>query len=190
MDAQTVELITGLVQALAWPLTILIVIFLLRSPLGELLLRLRSFEHGDTKLSFQDELHAISTQADVPVAAARLAANDAGNDVLEPLRTLAKTAPRQTVLNAWNQLMDAFMDIARTNRIELTDAEIKTPKLLAQRLKDAGLIDAQTSDAFVSMRLLRNKVAHAESMPVSTKDALAFVGMVDSLLQTLATSQK
>ncbi len=190
MDPQTVELITGLVQALAWPLTVLIIMFLLRNRLGELLLRLRSVEHGDTRLNFQDELHAISTQADVPVMAAKRVADNGGDDPLEPLRALAKTAPRQTVLNAWNQLMDAFIDVAHEHRIELADVEIKTPKFLAQRLKNAGLIDAQTSEAFISMRLLRNKVAHAEAMPVTSKDALAFIDMVASLLQSLARSKK
>ncbi len=186
LDAQTVALVTGLVQALAWPVTVLVVVFLLRSPISELLLRLRSLEHGDTRLNFQEELHAISKQAEV---AATPSAAGVQDDALDALRALAKTAPRQTVLNAWNPLLDAAIELARGQRMQLTDLEIKTPKFLAQRLKSAGLIDAQTCDAFVSMRLLRNKVAHAEAMPVTTKDALAFVDMVASLIQTLACAK-
>jgi hypothetical protein len=183
MSAQTVTLINGLVQSLAWPLTLLIGIFLLRKAIGELLLRLRSVEHGDTKFSFEEEMHAISTQADMPEECGSATDDEPWGKPLEPMRNLATHAPRQAVLGAFSQLMEAFLALAQEHQIAVTDLERKTPKYLAQRLKSAGLIDAQTSDAFVSLRLLRNKVAHAESMPVSTKDALAFINTVASLMQ-------
>jgi len=189
MSAQTVTLITGLAQSLAWPLTLLIVIFLLRKVIGELLLRLRSVEHGETKFNFKEEIHAISSRADVSEDNVPAPSDEPWGRPLDPLRTLATNAPRQAVLGAWNQLMDAFLALAHENQMNVSDRETKTPKYLAQRLKSAGLIDAQTSDAFVSLRMLRNKVAHAESMPVSTKDALAFINTVASLMQTAANAR-
>ena len=189
MSAQTFTLITGLAQSLAWPLTLLIVIFLLRKVIGELLLRLRSVEHGETKFNFEEEIHAISSQADVSDVDVPAPSDEPWGRPLDPMRTLAANAPRQAVLGAWNQLMDAFIALAHEHRMTVTDLETKTPKYLAQRLKSAGLIDAQTSDAFVSLRLLRNKVAHAESMPVSTKDALAFINTVASLMQAAANAR-
>jgi len=39
MNNATVELITGLAHALAWPVTVLIVVLSLRSKIGELLLK-------------------------------------------------------------------------------------------------------------------------------------------------------
>ena len=190
MNAQTVTLIIGLVQALAWPLTLLTVIFSFRAPIGELLARLRSVEHGDTKVNFQAELQAISAKADVTTQAVAAPARREASDALEPVRTLAETAPRQAVLHAWNQLMDTFIDLAGEQRMQLTDLELKTPKHLAEHLRAVGRIDAQTCDAFVSMRLLRNKVAHAESMRVTTKDALAFVDMVAAIIKTVAGPTK
>jgi uncharacterized protein YutE (UPF0331/DUF86 family) len=183
MSAQTVTLITGLAHSLAWPLTLLIIIFLLRKAIGELLLRLRSVEHGETKFSFKDEIQAISSQADVSDDNLPAPNDEPWGKPLDPMRALADNAPRQAVLGAWGLLMDAFVALAQAHQIAVTDLELKTPKYLAQKLKGAGLIDAQTSDAFVSLRLLRNKVAHAESMPVSTKDALAFINTVASLMQ-------
>ncbi len=183
MSAQTVTLINGLVQSLAWPLTLLIGVFSLRKVIAELLLRLRSVEHGETKFNFEEEIHAISSRADVPDAVVPVPDDEPWGKPLDPLRSLSATAPRQAVLGAWSLLMNAFVTLAQAHQIALTDLELKTPKYLAQRLKSAGLIDAQTSDAFVSLRLLRNKVAHVESMPVSTKDALAFINTVASLMQ-------
>lgn len=189
MDKATVELITGLAHALAWPLTVLVVVLSLRSKIGELLLRVRSFEHGDTRLSFQDELHAISKTSDVQATADRGASDEDWAKPLGQLRVLAENAPRQAVLNAWNQLLEAAIRLAHENGITLSEQELKTPKYLAQRLRTKGLIDAQTCDAIVSMRLLRNKVAHADSMPVSTRDALAFIDMVVSLMKNLVQNR-
>jgi len=184
MNKTTVELITGLAHALAWPVTVLLVLLLLRGKIGELLLRLRSFQHGETRLNFQDELHAISKASDVPTSLVG-GTNVESTKPLNRLRTLAESAPRQAVLGAWEQLMEAAIGFAQEHQIVLSDQELKTPKYLAQRLRDRGLIDAQTSDALVSMRLLRNKVAHAEAMPVATRDALAFIEMVASLTRNL-----
>jgi len=189
MDKATVDLITGLAHALAWPLTVLIVVLTLRSKIGELLLRVRSFEHGDTKLNFQDELHAISKTAET-AGLERPTGDEVWLKPLDQLRALAETAPRQVVLNAWNQLMDACLALAHEHGISLTEQELKTPKYLAQKLRDQGLMDAQTCDAFVSMRLLRNKVAHAESMPVSAKDSRAFIDMVASLMRNLGQGRE
>jgi hypothetical protein len=190
MDKATVDLVTGLAHALAWPLTVLIVVLSLRSKLGELLLRVRSFELGDTRLDFQHELHAISKTSEVREATESPLGSEDWIQPLDQLRSLGKSAPRQTVLSAWNQLMDACIELAHEHGMSLAERELKTPKYLAQRLRDEGLIDAQTCDAFVSMRLLRNKVAHAESMPVSEKDALAFIDMVASLMKTLGQNRK
>lgn len=187
MEKATVELITGLAHALAWPVTVLVVVLSLRSKIGELLLRLRSFEHGDTRLDFQNELRTISNTTDVPAIAEQSSRDE---DWAAALRALAETAPRQAVLNAWNQLMDAVVNVAHENSLSLSEQELKTPKYLAERLRKQRIIDAQTCDAIVSMRLLRNKVAHAENMPVSTRDALAFIDMVASLMKNLDQSRK
>ena len=186
MDKATVDLITGLAHALAWPVTVLVVVLSLRSKIGELLLRLRSFEHGDTRVDFQNELRSISNTTDVPAIAERSSHDD---DWASSLKSLATTAPRQSVLNAWNQLMEAVVGVAHENSLSLSEQELKTPKLLAERLRKQRIIDAQTCDAIVSMRLLRNKVAHAENMPVSTRDALAFIDMVSALMKNLDQSR-
>ena len=190
MDKTTVELITGLAHALAWPVTVLVVVLTLRSKIGELLLRVRSFEHGDTKLNFQDELHAISKASDVPEMAERASNGEDWAKPLGQLKALAAAAPRQAVLNAWNQLMDVAIGLAHDNGINPSEQELNTPKHLAERLRTQGFIDAQTCDAIVSMRLLRNKVAHADNMPVTTKDALSFIDMVASLMRTLTQSRR
>jgi len=190
MNNATVELITGLAHALAWPVTVLIVVLSLRSKIGELLLRVRSFEHGDTKLNFQDELHAISEVSDVPAVAERASNGEDWAKPLGQIRTLADAAPRQAVLNAWNQLMDTAVGLAHDHGITPSEQELNTPKHLAERLRSQGFIDAQTCDALVSMRLLRNKVAHANNMPVTTKDALSFLDMVASLMRTLTQSRR
>ncbi len=156
---------------------------LLRLPLGELLGRMKTLEHGGTKLSFEDELQGLKHRAEPDSVPPPGSDPDPVVDALSHLRQLALGSPRLAVLEAWNLVMDAFVKAARTRGLALTAAQLEKPRLLTELLREQGRLDPQSTEAFVGLRLLRNKVAHADGMRVSTRDAEAYLDMVAPLLR-------
>ncbi len=191
MSPTTAQLIVGLAQALAWPTCVMFLAFVLRTPLGELIGRMKSVEHGSTKVSFEEELQGLRSRAEPisePPPEIEAVAEDPTHKTLDRLRTLASESPKLCVLESWNTVMDAFVAAARTKGLRLDDKLLDKPRLLAEKLRDAGHLDAQSTESFIGLRLLRNKVAHAENMPVSSRDAMAYVDMVSPLLRWAASA--
>jgi hypothetical protein len=186
VNPATVQLVVGLVQALAWPVCIMFLAFVLRGPLGELIGRVKSLEHGATKVSFEEELQGLRSRAEPTSEPPPAAEEDPVQKLLERLRALATESPKLCVLESWNAAMDALVTAARAKGLRLDDKLLEKPRLLAEKLRDAGHLDAQAAEAFIGLRLLRNKVAHAENMAVSARDASAYVDMVSPLLRWAA----
>lgn len=168
MDTRT--FIVELVKALAWPITTLIILLLLRKQLVELLRSLRRFKYGDAEAEFAEGLKEVAPQ--VPASAAVEAAKrEAVHDIV---------SPELAVLDAWASVERAVIDLAKRAGIPS-----RTFQEAFRSLREKAALSDKDYDAVNGLRALRNLVAHREEPSLSKQKAAEYLAMADAVKMLL-----
>jgi hypothetical protein len=152
--------IAQLISALAWPVTLIVIILVLRRPLTELFPLVRRLRFQGIELDFSREIQALVYEARGQLPRVHSVLNAEG-----PLRTqcieLAQVSPRTVVLESWIQLEKAAIDASRRHGLKLKSAELHSPLILGQALEESSFLEGNTPMIYHQLRNLRNAAAHA-----------------------------
>lgn len=187
------DFIASVVGSLAWPLAVVIIVWLLRREIQGLLERLEKVRHKDTEATFfarkVDQIaERVSEQSELssgrqPTPEATEGRDDrAAAPVFTP-RELAMELdghPPSIVLESWDILERLLREKASLHGLK---AESLAGTLSA--MAKAGLITGTQRDLIVELSTLRNAVAHSDTH-VHYRSAMKYSGAVASLVRKLA----
>ena len=177
------QFISSIVASLAWPLTLIMVLSLLRDPIFELLPGLKLFQWGDKlKVEFEKKLGRVEAEAskipDVESAKPHL-----DNASLERYEWLANSAPNLAILQSWFDVEAALKSTALDMGIEFKRS---SPLDTARAIQRAGRIDEQTAELLRDLRVLRNLAVHPdEDRPISVEQARRYKSIADRIIAAL-----
>jgi hypothetical protein len=180
MDNRT--FIANLVASLAWPVTALIALLLVRKILISLLPLVRTLKYSELEVSFGREIAAVREAAD---DAAIRPPTEARSQAWEDLMRLAAVRPRSAIRDAWRQVEAALARVAKMKNLQVAEGVWSMPMVLGSLMLNAGhMSDAQYS----LLSRLRRLTSEAERAPVdglSADDAAEFVGLALRLAGSL-----
>ena len=168
--------ISNLVEALAWPAAVILLVFILRNPFVHLLPLLSSLKYKDLELQFGSRLKQIGD--------ARLPQKETRHRLpldAERLSRLAELSPRAAVLESWVGVEIAALNAARS----LMPDEIQNKTLSYQairKLERSGRLDRTAVSMLGDLRGLRNQAAHAPDFAISTNSANEYANAADRLV--------
>jgi hypothetical protein len=176
--------IVQIVDALAWPVTVLVIFLILRRQLLTLIPMLTRLRYRDLELDFGLRIFELANQArkQLPSLTGVL---DGEEQVREQWIELAQFSPRAVVLEAWLQLEKAAIEAARRSGISLKSAELKSPLILGQALEEASVLDHQTPAIYHQLRNLRNAAAHASDFSFTPEAAIEYADLATRLTEYL-----
>lgn len=179
----TFEFIIQLLDKIIWPLTLFILILLLRKPLRALIPFLKRAKLSELEVEFDQQLAEAQRTAtkEIPLQEA---------DWRIELIQLAQHMPNAAVLEAWNKVETKTTDFIKSKHQLLPTASDEPYKALQELLEDEGLIELKRLKLFDELRQLRNKVAHAKNYKVSREQASAYVTLALQLIDYLSHQQK
>lgn len=159
------EFVSSLVDSLSWPISIFILVLILRKPIARLLARTASIRWGDKQIEFSSSLLAASKQVDRAYRDSPDVGMDASsseralNSVKHALRTSSKQ-PRQAIIEAWLEVEVALN--AAGNRLGLyeSDGKRRHAGLAIRLLRSREHLEADWAEALYRLRQLRNEAAH------------------------------
>ena len=185
--------IVELTKALAWPLTIVAIITLLRRPILQLIPDIRKFKFGDLEIDIGKELREVEKQAETAlpelkevtrtvsvvveaVGKAEGKAEVIGQagiiDTNDRARRLAELSPAAAVVDSWLELETALRKGASANDIAVNEGS--NPVKLMKALMNLEKVDRQTYEIFDKLRGIRNRAVHARSMDLTASQALEY----------------
>lgn len=181
--------IAKLADSLAWPLVVVITLILLRRPLSELLPQVKKLRYKELEAEFGREVaqidEKVSSELPEKVQAAPLP-----ESAESKLLNLAGIAPNAAVLEAWKSIEESARSLIAQRGHQL-DADSATPYFLIERvLSRGGILEPAKIKIFRDLRLLRNKVAHAEDFPLSSRQAAEYVRVAMTLCRYLDDLQQ
>jgi len=175
--------IAQLVAALAWPLTVLICVVLLRPLLVRLLPLIRKLKYSDVEIQFGREVAELKLAAAASIQPATTEARQ--QPIWEDLLRLAAVRPRTAILQAWQQVEAALIGMAKNRHLEVATAVWQMPMVLGALMLNAGMISVQQYDFLSRLRQLVNEATHAPVNSVNPDTAVEFVGLALRLAASL-----
>ena len=204
------QFFASIISSLAWPVAVVILVFLLRKPLTQILIaltRVKNLKFKDFELDFGTELQDIkrtvanaapieqaeqtskeerdSTSAQTgPSSEQQLVTN---TYITEAIQLTSSGFSEAAVLVAWKAVEEALMNAAL--RLDLTHSgrAAISPGRNIDLLRAEGYIHTSTAEVLNRMRKLRNTAAHSSSEQgkVSGDDAIEFTDLASTLTETL-----
>lgn len=178
------EFIAEAIKALSWPITVVLIIYLLRKPLSELIPLLRKLKYKELELDFGKQIKELSEKAtkELPVVEKiDLVTEEVG----EHLTEIAQVAPRAAIIEAWIELEKAAIAALEKRSFKATSRELRTPRLLEASLIKAEILDKNKITIFSDLRRLRNAAAHAYEFALEPNTAIEYVDLSIRLIEYL-----
>jgi hypothetical protein len=172
MDGPT--LVTEIVKAVAWPLSTLLIVVLLRKGVVGLVdgLRLSRLKYGEWMAEFE--------QAKQQAAQGLPKAQPPPSLPPQEIDELIATSPTGLVVTAWNDLERTVSGIAVEAGIGKAPFPILVKELLSKRI-----ITPETVSALDGLRQMRNLVVHAPGGEATLPRAREFATMADAMRWTV-----
>jgi len=171
--------ISNIVSALAWPIAVIVIVLVLKTPLVGILKNLKRLKFKDAELDFEEaviELKGIEAQEgkQTPLAESKL--------------KLAELSPRGSILESWLELEDALASAAEAQGIGKTrpggisGQPVPVDSLVfAQMLAISGKLSTNSLERFQKLRQIRNKAVHVTDDVIRQEDAESFARLVGEL---------
>ncbi|GLQ29857.1 hypothetical protein [Litoribrevibacter albus] len=172
------EFIIGLLNALAWPAVLLVVIYTFKQQL----LLIAPFTK---KLKFKDFEVEFGKDIDQLLEKAQTAFPDLRSDPKTRLIQSARHLPNSCILEAWDQLHLAAQTLTQNHFPEANISDSTPYKDTANFLTEQEVLDQRKSKLFNELRLLRNKIAHAEGYEVGGQEAVQYIELCFRLIRFL-----
>ena len=176
--------ISQLTAALAWPITTLLCVILLRKIFADLVPLLRTLKYSDFEFHFGKEVAALKDTA----AAAGLQIKGGRRDQEETRETLIRLAalrPRTAFREAWRKVESDLVELAKKRNLQVEPMVWTMPMVLGALMFNAGIIsDAQ----YTLLTRLRQLTSEAERAPVdslTSEDAISIVELALGLAASL-----
>ncbi|MDQ8201061.1 hypothetical protein QEH56_23040 [Pelagicoccus enzymogenes] len=172
MDITTA--IVEIIQALAWPITVLLICYVLREQISDLAERISKgkLKYKDLELEIERDLNEIKAIPEVE----KISSTEEFADYLEdhPLFKVAHVAPRAAILEAWCLVEKASSEAFSR---KFSSKTIKTEKgtIRTGRMKMKGAFSKEKILAMEKLRSIRNRTAHSPDYQPSIDEAEEFV---------------
>lgn len=163
-------------EILVWPVTVIIVVVILRESLARLLLKTKKLKYKDLEVSFRESIEKIEAEAQ------EVSLNEPPRErklesVEIDLYELASISPTVAVIEAWRSVESAARELIQSKGYEL-NYNVDTPyKLIQDTLENENLLDERHCKIFHDLRLLRNKIVHAEGYTFSEEQARKYIDL-------------
>ena len=199
------EFVSSLVGSLAWPVAVILLVFILRRPLGKMLSErpVKTFEAGPSgvKVEYFDEKleearsELAEARTERPALSTGVPAQlpdevTARDDFMYEMQQLAEVAPSAVVLESFARLEKVLRDAldgapgdGRPRR------RLTSVRELVRRAGERGLMTPSEAAAFDDVVVLRNIVAHGGTADLDANRALSYASLVRQLIASILLAQ-
>lgn len=177
----TLTFAAEVVKAVAWPASVFASVLLLRKPLANLLPRTSSVKYGELEVEFGREISELHDKAatELPAATAPKAPAPGLEDRLVDVLAVS---PNAAVLSAWREVERAALQLVEAQGLRVDSGTATPYKSIQELLARSDTVEPEKIRIFDDLRRLRNKVAHAPGLQVTTDNALEFIEVALALV--------
>jgi hypothetical protein len=170
---------------LSWPVVVAVIVVVFRSPLRELIGRIRSYEGLGQKIDFGEQLAGAENSVDQAIGGIETdqgVAADEDSTMESPLAREAEANPSFVIISAWERLTGALGDLVGATADGETRRPSRAPASMLRELQRSEVVNAAYVRAVDELRALRNQVAHGQHNPTAG-EAIAYADSAEELVR-------
>lgn len=172
--------ISELIKAVAWPVTAVALVVLLRKPIVELVPLLRRLKYKELELEFTQEISELKAEVAV-IAQEKGEEAPSVSSTPSNLLNLVAFSTRAAIMEAWLEVESAAVSAASSFWGQSPSDTLRNTPKLGEYLLQCKIIDEKQLAVFNRLRQLRNKAAHAQELNLSENDARSYVQLASDL---------
>lgn len=184
------EDVTTLISALAWPVTVLILVFFFRREFRFAASRLSTLKYKDFQADFERDL--VRLEGEVKSLPPTHTSNDVQPSTkqtqselsnYQQLLRIAEISPRAAITEAWRDIELATKAATDAYGISVGGqiAGVKAIRALVQQ----GLLPEDVIRVYERMRVLRSKAAHANDFLIDQEEAERYIETAQEFLKRI-----
>jgi hypothetical protein len=195
------QFVASIIESLAWPIACVVLVFLLRKPLTQILIaltRLKNLKFKELELDFGAELRDIKDTAAGSIAPEAFTEEslptveqDIHSQITEAKR-LAPDFPEPAISVGWQAVEEALFNAVDRLRLTPTNRSESPPLRNIELLSANGYIHTENVSVLRRMRKLRNIAVHGGGGrgEISVDDANEFIALASAIVKTLNEIKK
>ena len=187
------DFLSTIIASVSWPITIIVLVYLLRNPIGKLIPNIQRIRYGKVEFDFGIELQELEGKAKTAGlrihegSLLRHAAPRTAEDSIADAARLVEEFPEPAVGVAWlaveHELSQAVGRLAISADYPPYNSAMRNIILL----HECGYIDQETRGVLDRMRRLRNAAVHAirEHDEITAEQAREFVALAEAVARSI-----
>lgn len=176
--------ITKIIDSVAWPVAIILVVWWLKSHISQLIPLTKKFKYGELEIEFEQQLKELKKEAE----ASKLEHDTPERDNSEMLEYLSETAdisPRAAIVDAWVGLELTALSSAGLLGIG-NDKRPMPFSHLIQALESESIIKSKDAIILKKLKRLRNEALHSPDFQITKKEAQEFAELARDMADLIA----
>ncbi len=173
------ENLVRIFEVLAWPITTIVIVIMLRSPVLELISTLKKLKYKDLELEFEKEAQNILAAAErdlpEPIKSEQTEVEDTD---IRFSHTRLRLDPSAEILGSWRDLELKLRELS-SGRGNLSMGHI------VRELAKSGKISSEIANVILELSYFRNKIAHSDEELISHNTSSSFMESVARVLPLL-----
>jgi len=182
------EFISSITSSLAWPVIVLIIVFILKNPLSKILLSLTKFRYKDLEIEFErlrssaKALPETIESKTIPESERIIYAS-----LEEQIADIAPRSPEGAILIAWSTIEAAVSSAIMRLAISPESPSYRSVIHNIECLKKYTDIDKTAFAALDDLRIVRNQIAHVRDgrYKISVEQALSYGKTAEKIIKIL-----
>ena len=179
---------SNIIASLAWPLTVVLIIIILRSPISELILSIDQITGKNWKVRFRRGVQQLGQQVDEALQLEREEIRRVTPDEhlqrdYERYYNMAYDDARSAVISSWLLIEEAVRDLAKRKDLDIKHYP-STHHILQQLFKEQ-IVSQNFYDIINSARNLRNEAIYSKRFSISPQDAQNYIATAEKIASYL-----
>ncbi|RBP75289.1 hypothetical protein DET47_12328 [Shewanella putrefaciens] len=176
--------ITKIINSVAWPAAIVLVIWWLKSHIGQLIPFTKKFKYGELEIEFEQQLKELKKEAEASKLEHATLERDS-SEMLEYISVTADVSPRAAIVEAWVGLELTALSSAGLLGIGNDKGHMPFSRLI-QALESEGIIKSKDALILKKLQLLRNEALHSLDFKITKKEAQEFAELTRDMADLIA----
>jgi hypothetical protein len=183
-----------LIKAIAWPATVIWILYFLKGDLRSLLGRIDKLKYKEAEASFEKDVYKVQAKAKEigeKIAGEESAAKAENKEELnarDQLYRIAQISPRAAIVEAWRHLEEKINDLGPKFGLEARG--YASERKILENLKAENKIDKDFFLIYATLRELRNRAAHKPEFALSQESAESYIDTTIKLIEGLERINK
>lgn len=187
------EFISSIISSLAWPIIILIIVFIFKNPLGNILISLTKFRYKDLEIDFERLKSSTNALPDT-IESKTIPESERiiYSSLEEQIADIAPRSPEGAILITWSTIEAAISSAVKRLAIPPDPESLSYHSILnsIENLKKYTNIDKTVFVILDKLRRLKNQIAHVRDgrYKISVEQALSYgktAGKIIKILQNI-----